>query len=34
MDRTFLQQDDVCPHTANVVLDVLHDVFSGHVLSN
>jgi hypothetical protein len=34
VDTTFSQQDGVCPHTANVFLDVLHDVFGSCVLSN
>jgi hypothetical protein len=31
---TFFQHNGVQPHTANVILDVLHDVFGSHVLSN
>jgi hypothetical protein len=31
---TFFQQDGTGPYTENVFLDVLHDVFGSHVLSN
>jgi hypothetical protein len=34
MKTMFLQQNGARPHTANVVLDVLHDVRGNHVLSN
>jgi hypothetical protein len=27
MDTIFPQQDGACPHTANVILDALHDVW-------
>jgi hypothetical protein len=33
-DTTFFQQDGAHPHTANVILDVLHDVSGSLVLSN
>jgi hypothetical protein len=34
VDTTFLQQDGARPLTEHVVLDVLHDVFGRHALSN
>jgi len=34
VDTTSFQQDCQCPHRANVVLDVLHDVLGSHVLLN
>jgi hypothetical protein len=34
VDTALFQQDGACPHTANVTLDVLHDVFGSRVLSN
>jgi hypothetical protein len=34
VNTTFIQQDGACLHTANVVLDVLRDVFGGHAKSN
>jgi hypothetical protein len=34
VDITFFQQDGACPHAANVILDILHDVFGSRVLWN
>jgi hypothetical protein len=34
VDTTFFQQDGAHPHTVNVVLDALHDVFDSRVLLN
>jgi hypothetical protein len=34
VDITFFQHDCACPHTVNVILDVLHEVFGSHVLLN
>jgi hypothetical protein len=30
---TFFQQVNVCPHIANAILDILHEVFGSYVLS-
>jgi len=32
VEVTFFQEDGAHPHTANVVLDVMHDVFHNRVL--
>jgi hypothetical protein len=34
VDITFSQQDGACLDTANVVLNILHDVFGNHVSLN
>jgi hypothetical protein len=34
VDTRFLQQDGACPHTVNIILDGLHDLFGRHTLSD